>query len=205
MIRALNRLILYLLRQLISLIYLSYGKYLDVIYNLYGIEGINRVMLRTRFPKYVLTKFGAKIGEGTIVYPHVFMDTDGKDYSNLIVGSKCRIMRDTFLDLTAPIEVGDTALIGNRVSIFTHLNLGDSDLKKVYPTVSGSVKIGKGASISTGSIVLHGVTIGEYSIVGAGSVISRDIPPYSVAVGHPARVVKRLDLEGTNHKDNKSG
>lgn len=177
-----------------------YDKYLDIVYYFCGIEGINRIMLRTRFPEYVLTKFGAKIGEGTIIYPHILMHAAKKDYSNLIVGKNCRILRDSFLDLTAPIELCDAAIIGNRASIMTHVNLGDSDLKEFYPTVSGGVKIGKGSAIGTGAIILQGVTIGECSMIGPVTLVSRDIPPYSVALGIPAEIIRKLKIEKADYE-----
>lgn len=183
-----------LLIKAIRLLYrLIYSIYLDCVYQLHGIEGINRVMLRTFWPKYVLTKFGANIGEGTIVYPHIFIHAAQKDYSNLVVGKKCRILRDCFLDLTERIELCDTAHIGLRVSVITHLNVGDSALKdNIYPNVSKAVKIGKGAVTCTGAVILQGVIIGDYSVVGAGAVVSTPVAPYSVVVGNPGRTVRKL-------------
>ena len=202
MIKVFKRLIFRVLKRFLFSLRL-YGKYLDLIYNLYGIEGINRVMLRTRFPKYVLTKFGAKIGEGTVVFPHITIHDAEKDYSNLIVGKNCRLMRDCFLDLSAPIELCDTAIIGLRASIITHLNVGDSDLKNLYPAVSGGVKIGRGSVIMANAIILHGVTIGEYSVIGAGTLVRGNIPPYSLAVGGVTRIVKKLEIEKINNKGSK--
>ena len=55
------------------------------------------------------------------------------------------------------------------------------------------IKIKKGAFIGASSIILKGVTIGERSIIGAGSVVTQDIPDYCVAIGNPARVIKKID------------
>jgi acetyltransferase-like isoleucine patch superfamily enzyme len=54
-----------------------------------------------------------------------------------------------------------------------------------------AVKIGSGSWLGYGSVVLPGVTIGEHCVIGANSVVTRDVPSYSVAVGVPARVIKR--------------
>jgi len=195
-IRLLKKIVRLVLQSIVEPIYFwCYSRYLNLIYRFQGIEGINLVMLRTRFPKYILTKFGAKIGEGTVVYPHIFIHAAKNDYSNLVVGKNCRILRDCFLDLTDRIELCDTAHIGIRVSIITHLNVGDSRLKDVYPTVSGCVKIGKGTVTTAGAIILHGVTLGEYCIIGAGSVVSTEVPDYSVVVGNPGRIIKKIEIK----------
>ena len=58
----------------------------------------------------------------------------------------------------------------------------------------GDIVIGDYVWIGGGAIILPGVTIGEGSIIGAGSVVSRDIPPYSVAIGSPAKVIKHRTI-----------
>jgi len=174
----------------------TYDRYLDCVYGWRGIEGINQILLRTSQPKHVLTRFGATIGEGTIIYPHIFMHAASKDYRNLIVGENCRILRDSVLDLTERIELCDTAIIGLRVSVITHLNVGQSALKEsVYPSVSGAVKIGRGSVTCTNTIILHGVTVGEYSVIGAGSVVLHDVPPREVWAGVPARFIKGISID----------
>lgn len=191
-----------ILKKLILCVYrLLYNQYLNLVYRFLGIEAINGIVLRARRPKHILIKFGAQIGEGTKVYPHIHMHAAIKDYSKLIVGKNCRLMRDCFLDLTECIEIEDTAIVGIGVHVITHLNFGDSALKSVYPTTSSSVKIGKGAILAIGSIVLQGVVIGEHSVIGAGALVRRDIPPYSVVVGKVGRVVKKLNIDSIDDGD----
>ena len=57
------------------------------------------------------------------------------------------------------------------------------------------IKIENNVWIGAHSVVLPGVQIGNHSVIGAGSIITKDIPPYSVAVGNPARIVKRYDMD----------
>ena len=79
--------------------------------------------------------------------------------------------------------------------IFAHSNpTANLFLKKNgYPRIVKPVLIKEGAVINPGSIITAGVTIGKNSMVGVGSVVSKDIPDYSVAVGNPARVVKKIE------------
>ena len=68
-------------------------------------------------------------------------------------------------------------------------------LKDIYSfvDVKGEVHIKHDAWIGAGCIILPNVTIGEFSIVGAGSVVTKSVPPFSVVAGNPARVIKKID------------
>jgi acetyltransferase-like isoleucine patch superfamily enzyme len=70
-------------------------------------------------------------------------------------------------------------------------------LASLVPTVRGQVRIEDDAWIGTGAIILPNVTIGTMSIVGAGAVVTRDVPPYTVVGGVPARPLKKLDRAPT--------
>lgn len=112
------------------------------------------------------------------------------------VGKKSHIARYVFIDDRNPdlVEIGDGVAITTGVIILCH----QRDLKNYKPGmyamenpfVEGKVIIHDGAHVGIGAIVLPGVTIGEGSIIGAGAVVTNDIPPYSVAVGVPAKVIK---------------
>ena len=101
------------------------------------------------------------------------------------------------IDLLHPelIKIEDNVTISSNSMIFTHVNPSANEFLKKhgYPRTIKPVTIKKGAVISVGCIVIAGVTIGENSIVGAGSVVTQDIPDYCVVVGNPARVVKKID------------
>ena len=81
--------------------------------------------------------------------------------------------------------------------IFAHINPTANQFLKDhgYPRTVKPVVIKKGAVISVGCIIIAGVTIGENSIIGAGSVVTQDIPDHCVAVGNPARVIKKIEHE----------
>ena len=110
-------------------------------------------------------------------------------------------MNCTFVD-NHRIDIGNDVLIASNVQIYTatHSVLpaqrlvpeGD-DADGFCRTLARPVRIGDGAWIGGGAILLPGVTVGERSVVGAGSVVTRSIPPGCVAVGNPCRVVRRIE------------
>lgn len=91
-----------------------------------------------------------------------------------------------FIDHGMGVVIGETAIIGDRVKLYHGVTLGgtgkDKGVKR-HPTVENDVEIGAGATI------LGNVTIGHHSKVGAGAVVLADVPPYSTAVGMPARII----------------
>lgn len=113
------------------------------------------------------------------------------------IGENCHFSPYVLIDLVYPemIEIGENVTIGSNSMIFAHVNpTANEFLKKHgYPRTVKSVVIKKGAVISVGCIIIAGVTIGENSMVGAGSVVTTDIPDNCVAIGNPARVVKKID------------
>ncbi len=113
------------------------------------------------------------------------------------IGDNCHISPYVLIDLLHPelIKIEDNVTISSNSMIFAHVNpTANKFLKKHgYPRTIKPVVIKKGAVISVGCIIIAGVTIGENSIVGAGSVVTQDVPDYCVAVGNPARVVKKIN------------
>jgi acetyltransferase-like isoleucine patch superfamily enzyme len=85
-----------------------------------------------------------------------------------------------------------------RTLIFCHSNPTCSiEIKKnYYPRQVASTTIRHGVWIAPGCIILAGITIGENSIVGAGSVVVKDVEPYTIVAGNPARLIKRLHKPG---------
>ena len=113
------------------------------------------------------------------------------------IGQNCHISPYVLIDLLHPelIKIEDNVTISSNSMLFAHVNPSANEFLKKhgYPRTIKPVTIKKGAVISVGCIIIAGVTIGENSIVGAGSVVTQDIPDYCVVVGNPARVVKKID------------
>src|SRR5690606_2758501 len=113
---------------------------------------------------------------------------------NAVVGSRCKISSHTFICEGVTIE--DDVFVGHGVVFVndtypratTPLGRLQTDQDwTVEPTV-----VRRGASIGSGATILSRVTVGERAIVGAGSVVTRDVPPDAVVAGNPARVIRML-------------
>jgi acetyltransferase-like isoleucine patch superfamily enzyme len=113
------------------------------------------------------------------------------------IGRNCHISPYVLIDLVYPklVKIGDNVTIGSNTMIFAHQNpTVNLFLKRgEYPRKVEPVIIKSGAVLFPGSIITAGVTIGENSMIGAGSVVFENIPDYCVVVGNPARVVKKID------------
>ena len=99
--------------------------------------------------------------------------------------------------VVGPVDIGRYVFLGQHVSVQGLIH-GSEDVTQdpnLQPLMLRPVKVGDYTHLGTNSTIMAGVTIGERCQIGAGSVVTKDIPPYSVAVGNPARVVKRYDFE----------
>lgn len=92
------------------------------------------------------------------------------------------------------VTIGNRVSIGPNVTIVTASSPNNSRLAPIVGLTRGRVTIGDDAWIGAGAILLPGVAVGALSIIGAGAVVNEDIPPCCLAVGVPARVVKRIEV-----------
>jgi acetyltransferase-like isoleucine patch superfamily enzyme len=89
------------------------------------------------------------------------------------------------------VEIEDHARIGIGAIILAHSRPADAWMKHLGEQVA-AVRIRRHASLYAGAIVMPGVTVGEYAIVREGSVVTADVPPFTVVAGSPARVMEEL-------------
>lgn len=154
------------------------------------------------FPQASLVNVGAiHIGSDTVVNPHVTLSAgwmpDQPDLAErvLAIGDRCLIGRGSSLVAHASIEIGDDVWTGHNVHI-TDMNHGYVDpeipISRQHQP-EAPVVIGDGSWLGHNVVVLPGVTIGRHVVVGAGSVVTADLPDLCVAVGVPARPVRRYD------------
>lgn len=111
------------------------------------------------------------------------------------IGENVFIGLNVMIDPLYPemVIIKDYAEIGDNACIYAH-SRGTKPLKNIYPRVVRQVHIGRGVWIGAPNVViLPGVKIGDYSVVAAGAVVTKDIPSYTVVAGVPARVIKELD------------
>ena len=140
------------------------------------------------------------IGQDTLIGPDISLSAGmvpGQEcitYPVVSIGDRCLIGRGSGIVGHFSIEIGNDVWTGHNVYI-TDQNHGYEDVSRPISQQSQperAVKIGDGSWLGYGSVVLPGVTIGKHVVVGANSVVTHDIPDYSVAVGVPAKVIKRF-------------
>jgi acetyltransferase-like isoleucine patch superfamily enzyme len=114
----------------------------------------------------------------------------------ITIGENCTISSFCVIDADkGGVEIGDNVLIGPHVGIHgSNYNYESKENLIINQgIISKGIKIGDDVWIGSHTTILDGVTIGKGAVIGAGAVVTRDIPPYSVAVGAPAKVKKKRE------------
>ena len=141
----------------------------------------------------LLEQLLGSIGEGTELRPPLYVDYG----SNITIGARCFANFGLVaLDVTR-ITIGDDVQIGPNVQLLTPTHPVEPEPRRQKWEAAEPISIGDNVWIGGGAIVLPGVSIGENTVVGAGAVVAKDLPANVVAVGNPARVVRRLDDSAT--------
>ena len=125
--------------------------------------------------------------------PRILNFTLVGDYSNLYLHSNADINQEVMLVAKDRIEIGENSTLAYRVAVYTSAFPHGNLLTRVYPKKIAPVIIEDNCWIGANAILLPGITIGRCSEVGAGSVVTKNVPPYSVVAGVPARVIKTMD------------
>ena len=143
-----------------------------------------------------------QIGEGTIVWQFAII------LPKAIIGKNCNINCHTFIE--NDVVIGDRVTIKSGVYIWDGLRIEDDVFigpnatfvndkyprSKKYADKFQETKIGKSASIGANATILGGISIGEFAMVGAGSVVTKNIEPYTLVYGNPARIIGKVDANG---------
>ena len=104
------------------------------------------------------------------------------------------VISQNLVDDKAQLEIGNRVSIGPRVTILPMEHANASRVRAIVNVRMGGVKIKDDVWIGAGAIILSGVTIGECSVIGAGAVVTKDVEPYTVVAGVPARKIKDLKI-----------
>ncbi|WP_193337136.1 acyltransferase [Devosia beringensis] len=148
-----------------------------------------------------------RLGAGSKVWINVQIREDA------VIGENCIISKDVYID--HGVRIGNRCKIQNSVSVYNGVTIGDDVF--VGPNVSFTndkvprafnadwkiteTTVENGASIGANATIVCGVTIGEYAMVAAGSVVTRDVAPYTLVKGNPARPTARIDMAGNRVGD----
>lgn len=138
--------------------------------------------LRNLIYKYV---FLVKTGKKTIVY----FGTEIRGHVNLFIGERSIIGDRSVLDARNGIFIGNDVSLSSSVSIWTEQHDYNDPWYRCNPVKSGSVHIGNRAWIGPNTTILPRVSIGEGAVIAAGAVVTKDVPPYTLVAGVPAKVI----------------
>lgn len=131
--------------------------------------------------QYAVILAGAHIGSNCNVNCHTFIEND------VIIGNNVTVKSGIYL--WDGITIGNDVFLGPNVT-FTNDKYPRS---KQYPEEFQRTTIEDGASVGAGAIILGGVTVGRKAMIGAGSVVTKDIPAGELWIGNPARFVRKID------------
>jgi maltose O-acetyltransferase len=137
----------------------------------------------------LLRRLCSSVGDDAVIRPLFACD----------YGYNIRLGRNVFINFNcvfldcAPIEIGDNLQMGPAVQIYTAAHPLEADVRRSGLEYARPIRIGNDVWIGGGVIILPGVTIGDRSVIGAGSVVVRDVPAAKVVAGNPARILRTLD------------
>ena len=138
--------------------------------------------------RQILCELFAAGGEDVWMQPPFFCDYG----SNIRLGSKCFFNFNCIVLDVCLVTVGDRTLFGPAVQIYTATHPLDPILRRTQES-GKPIVIGSDVWVGGGAIVCPGVTIGSRTVIGAGSVVTRDIPAGAFAAGNPCRVIRTLE------------
>jgi UDP-2-acetamido-3-amino-2,3-dideoxy-glucuronate N-acetyltransferase len=133
--------------------------------------------------------YGCQIGDNTKIGTFVEIQKGAK------IGKNCKISSHTFICEGVTIE--DNVFVGHNVTFindpYPRATTQDGNLQTEDDWVCVPTLIKKGASIGSAATLLSGITVGENAIVGAGSVVTKDVPQNTIVAGNPARIIRLVD------------
>jgi acetyltransferase-like isoleucine patch superfamily enzyme len=143
-----------------------------------------------RLSKFI-NMYGCSVGDETKIGAFVEIQ------KNASVGRRCKISSHTFI--CEGVQIEDNVFVGHSVTFindsYPRATTAGGDLQTEADWKVEKTVVRKGASIGSGSTVLSKITIGENAIVGAGSVVTKDVPAHAIVAGNPAKVLRFIEKE----------
>jgi len=152
-------------------------------------------------PRGILNPHRIEIGDGVLIHEgamfSVVEEHNGRRHEpRLRIGSGTQIGAGIWLSCVGDMEIGENTLMGHNILIAdSYHEYEDPDTPIIHQPMAEPrpVRVGGGSILGPHVAVLAGVTVGENSFVAANAVVTRSVPPNSVVVGNPARVIRRYD------------
>ena len=136
--------------------------------------------------------YGCEVGDNTTIGAFVEIQKHAK------IGTHCKISSHTFICEGVTIE--DNVFVGHGVTFindtYPRATTPNGALQTEKDWTVEPTLVRKGASIGSGATILANITIGEHALIGAGSVVTRDVPPNAIVAGNPARLLRSLASDG---------
>lgn len=167
-----------------------------------------------KWVKWFVNPFYHKRGKHTIIKRRARLDL--LPFNRFEIGNNCMIEDlstvnncvgdvvigdNTFIGINnvviGPVKIGNAVIFAQNI-VMSGLNHGYEDVQtpiRYQPVTTSQINIEDDCWIGANVVITAGVTIGKHSIIAAGAVVTKDIPPYSIAVGNPARIIKQYDFE----------
>jgi len=143
--------------------------------------------------------YGCEIGDHSKIGTFVEIQKGAK------IGKNCKVSSHTFI--CEGVTVEDDVFIGHNVTftndLYPHATNGDGRMQTEEDWACVPTLVKKGASIGSGATLLCGVTVGENAIVGAGSVVTRNVPPKTIVAGNPARILRKIGMPVYSRSSNR--
>jgi maltose O-acetyltransferase len=153
-----------------------------------------RMLLVPQLRAPYLRLLGARVGRRTILHDLRFFNLYRTGLRGLVIGEDCFVGDECLFDLAEAISLGRQVTFAERVLVLTHMNVGYADhpLQAHFPPIAKPVRVEDGAFLGANVTVLAGVTIGQGAFVAAGSVVTSDVPAWTLVAGVPAKPVRRI-------------
>ena len=134
---------------------------------------------------------GARIGKGCILGQNINVG------SNVVIGNYCKIQNN--VSIYEGVELEDYVFCGPSM-VFTNIRLPRSEFPQKGSEYYEKTLVKKFASIGANTTIVCGITIGRYALIGSGTVVTKDVPDYTLVIGNPGKVIGKVDQRGNRVK-----